>query len=99
MFLTVYPGAYGSNERRQQSFRAPHINLRVTHDNFRTYNTVLYFANDTRNMEDRRFNSLSAIAQSAITMQVASRDPHDWNNGAQAAVDIVIPGKDPFRRY
>lgn len=103
MFLTVYPGPYSYSGRtdsgsRYTIRRAPHFNIRVTHPDFKTFNTNLFFENDGRNYDDQKFKSLRGLEQGRVSMSVEPRS-NDFNDGVIAVIDIVIPGQDPWKSY
>ncbi len=107
MFMTVYPGPYqytitreGPNGETIKELikRAPHFNVRITHDELPAYATTLYFENDRRNAEDHILKRYSDGVKERVLMDIAPREG-DWNKGAQAFFDIVLPSRDPWRGF
>lgn len=102
-FFTVYPGPYsylvktgeGGSVRIR---RAPHFNLRISHPEYKNFNTSLYFQGDHRNATDNLYKRLSAMNKQAVTMRVTPR-ADDFNLGVQVFIDIVLPYQSDFRKY
>jgi len=90
-FTTLFPGAYGRH--------APHVNLRITHPDFSSLNTTMYFRGDRRNSSDPRFTALSSTSQSLLLGDVTLQQPENPDAGLRARFDIVLKGSDEFRRY
>lgn len=89
-FITAFPGTIKD--------RAPHLNLRVDAASFPSFSTVLYFANDNRNPTDEVLKKISKEARDRVmvNMQPLSAEPGDGHYGM---IEIVLPGKVPYRRY
>lgn len=102
MFFTVYPGPYQYyitvNKQKILVKRAPHFNIRISHEDMGTFDTNLYFQGDRHNPEDDKLKKMSADKQAKVMMRVMPRDG-DWNHGVQAVIDIVLPKASPWRRF
>lgn len=107
MFVTLYPGPYeytitreGPNgeEIKELIKRAPHFNVRVSHPDYPTYNTNLFFEGDRHNGTDHLLKKQSADARERLMMEVTPYSG-DWNQGVQATFDITLPNKDPWRKF
>lgn len=108
-FLTLYPGPYEytiyktdgqGNKYPVVIKRAPHFNIKITHPNFQPFSTNLFFFGDRRNEEDNVLKKLSDMSKAKLMMHVTPRAGNgDWNTGVQASVDIILPGKSPWRSF
>lgn len=107
MFVTVYPGPYeytitkkDANGKTYKELikRAPHFNVRVTHPDYPSYETNLFFEGDRRNATDHLLKKQSADSRQKLLMGVTPYSA-DWNSGVQATIDIVLPAKDPWRKF
>lgn len=90
-FTTLFPAAYGRY--------APHVNLRVTHPDFGTLNTAMYFRGDRRNDTDSRFKAFRHDAQERLLAEVTMRHPAYSEYGLEATFNMVMKGGHTFRRY
>lgn len=102
-FFTLYPGPYQYYVTKDDGTkvlikRAPHFNIRITHGDYPTYDTNVYFLGDTRNSEDHKLKGMSAGSRQRLMMDIAPRQG-DWNQGIQTTMDIIIPGKSPWKRF
>ena len=95
-FITVFPGAVPSRfVKGVQTYRTPHINIRIKADGFKNFSTVLFFANDRRNKEDDVYQALSMERRGSVAVAVTP-DDHGVLNGG---VNLVLPGYTPYRTY
>lgn len=90
-FTTLFPGEYGRY--------APHVNLRITHPDFDTLNTAMYFRGDRRNEDDSRFKALRDESQARLLADIMMRHPARPELGLEATFNIVIKGDSTYRRY
>lgn len=90
-FTTLFPGAYGK--------QAPHVNLRITHPDFKELATVMYFRGDRRNSSDPRFKAQKPIAQALLLGDVMLRDPNNASTGIETTFNITLKGSSTFRSY
>jgi protocatechuate 3,4-dioxygenase beta subunit len=88
-FITVFPGVNGN--------RAPHLHLRITHDEFPPITTEVFFAQDRRNANDyklRRFRDKLKERVTARMMQAPG------GSGALVALfDVILKGKSRFQQF
>ena len=89
-FITAFPGAVKN--------RAPHLNLRVDAEHFSSFSTLLFFADDARNAKEPSLAKIAADTRARVMlrMQPLSENPQEGNF---ATVDIILPGKVPYRGY
>lgn len=90
-FLTVFPGVRGK--------RAPHLNIRVTHPDFGTLATEIFFEGDHRNGEDPRLNSLPSIQRDMLQAAVELPNPYAPQSFLTARFNIVLSGHNKFKGY
>ena len=108
-FVTLYPGPYQytiyKTDDKGEKIpiiikRAPHFNLTVSHPDYKAFSTNLYFIGDSRNATDHILKDMSEESKARLMMSVAPRSvAGDWNEGIQATIDIVLPGKSKFRGF
>lgn len=86
-FTTLFPGSTGRT--------APHVQFRITHPDFQSLDTSMYFSGDRRNMDDPKFKAFKADTQGSLQGRV--------NNLAEgklgALFDITLKGRNPFRSF
>lgn len=87
-FITVFPGPYGR--------RAPHIHLRVSHPDFPTIETEVFFAKDHRNEKDPNLKRFRKKLRDAVLADMRNAGPQ---GGMIASFDIVLSGKNKFRQF
>lgn len=90
-FVTLFPGNYGRN--------APHINLRISHPEFDTLNTVMFFRGDRRNANDSRFKAFKPETQALLLGDVSMRQPINVEAGLETTFNIVLKGNLPYRGF
>lgn len=90
-FVTVFPGIAKEE--------APHIHVRITREHFKPFETEMYFAGDSRNMQEKRFAALSEDAQQSLSAKVWPRDPNDPEKGLYARWNVTLEGKNRYRHY
>ncbi|MGB1539656.1 MAG: hypothetical protein ACPG80_01735, partial [Rickettsiales bacterium] len=90
-FTTLFPGAYGKY--------APHINMRISHPDFKNINTVMYFRGDRRNGTDPRFRALRGSTQEMLLGDVSLKTPGNPALGLKTVFNITLKGDSTFRRY
>lgn len=108
-FVTLYPGPYEytiykTNDKGEKIpeliKRAPHFNMTISHPDFKTFSTNLFFFGDSRNATDHILKKMSDESKGRLMMRVTPRSAMgDWNEGVQATIDIVLPGKSKFRGF
>lgn len=87
-FITLFPGSVGSG--------APHIQLRITHPDFKPLDTSMYFRGDRRNAADSRYKANKSDAQGQLLSTVTTAAD---GNSLNAEFNITLPGRNPFRSY
>lgn len=90
-FTTLFPGVYGRN--------APHVNFRISHPDFSTLNTSMFFRGDRRNSDDSRFKAFKEDSQARLLADIMQRDPQNPSAGLESSFNIVIKGGNPYRRF
>jgi protocatechuate 3,4-dioxygenase beta subunit len=90
-FLTIFPGVIGD--------RAPHLNFRITHPDFPTLYTEIFFEGDHRNKDDSQLNSLPSVLRDALQAKVTLPDPNAPETYLLASLKIVLTGNNKFKRY
>lgn len=85
-FVTLYPGAFEA---------APAINVRISHSNFATVTTKIYFANDRRNPQDKLLGTLKPEQQQMLMGKVEQND----NGEISVQQDIILSGKNAYRKF
>lgn len=108
-FVTLYPGPYEytiyKTKENGEKYpvvikRAPHFNITVSHPDYKPFSTNLYFFGDSRNATDHILKGMSEESKRRLMMGVTPRSSvGDWNEGVQATIDIVLPGKSKFRGF
>ncbi len=86
-FITAFPGAVGK--------RAPNLNVKIHGDDVPNFSTVLFFANDQRNMDDSVYKNLTPAGRSDVTLHMGQTDDGDL----AGTIDIYLPSKAPYRTY
>lgn len=102
-FVTLYPAGYSFRVKREDDtyyrlHRAAHFNLRISHDDFRSFNTNLFFENDPDNAKDYKLRKLSALKKPRVIMRTEPLTG-GANAGLRAYVDIILPQRQSFRKY
>lgn len=90
-FVTVFPGL-GIE-------KAPHIHVKITRENFKPFETELYFEGDARNASEERFARLSPAEQESLSAKVWPRNPHNPDKGLYARWNVTLKGKNRYRHY
>jgi protocatechuate 3,4-dioxygenase beta subunit len=90
-FVTIFPGIGRE--------AAPHLHVRITHENFRPFVTEMYFADDARNMDEKRFSKLSDEDRKSVTARVWPRDKNNPDKGLYARWDIGVWGVVHYKHY
>jgi protocatechuate 3,4-dioxygenase beta subunit len=90
-FITVFPGAYAS--------RAPHIHLRISHPDFETLSTEVFFDGDHRNAGDPKLNMLVGKMRKRLMADVILPDPNRPEMPLIANFDLTLQGKNKFEHY
>lgn len=90
-FTTLFPGEYARN--------APHINFRVSHPDFNTLDTTMYFRGDQRNDKDSRLKAFRDDARARLLADVTMHDALRPEAGLDAVFNIVVKGGNTYRRY
>lgn len=90
-FTTLFPGEIGR--------RAPHVNFRISHPDFKTLETTMYFRGDRRNAGDSRYKAFKEDQQARLLGDVMMRNPSMPEQGLDASFNIVVKGDSTFRRF
>ncbi|MDR2526344.1 MAG: hypothetical protein LBC92_00520 [Rickettsiales bacterium] len=90
-FKTVFPG-YESLER------APHINLIITHKNFGSIYTEIYFEGHPMNIKDPIYMSYTEEERKMLTAKVKNVDSNDITSGKLAVFNIVMDGVHSYKK-
>jgi len=88
-FVTLFPGP--------REKRAPHINLHITHEDFATLDTEMFFTNDRRNDGDTLLSGLKENQRALLMAKVWPQDSED--GGLIAHWDIALKGKNSYRKF
>lgn len=101
-FDTLYPGDYSyrittEGGSRVTIYRAPHLNIKISHPDLRDFQTNLFFEGDSGNPRDHQLRKRSEAQQQKVMMALSPlRISAD---GLEATIDIVLPAASPFRRF
>lgn len=90
-FKTIFPGVIEG--------RAPHINITISHRNFETIETEIYFENHELNNKDSQFLSYSENDRKLLTAKVVNVDYSDQTKGKIATFNIVMDGIHSYKSY
>ena len=86
-FVTLFPA--------QVDGQAPNLNIRIKAPDLKEFSTVLYFAGDQRNLNDKFFKKLSPPAQESIGIRMSQQA----DGTLLGKIKIALPGKIPYREY
>lgn len=92
-FITVLPGSTGKNS-------APHINVRVKHQDFQAFESVIYFENQAMNAVDDLLSK--RMVQYDRNLLVAKEEKSIKNISEAGIVyrfNITLDGKNKFKKY
>ncbi len=90
-FITVFPGVKGKE--------APHLNIRVTHPDFPTLTTKIYFAGDRRNDDDKTLRRIKSPRKELLMATVIPSSSPAGQYHLQAFFDIILAGKGKYRQF
>lgn len=90
-FSTLFPGPLKGN--------APRLILRISHPEFETLSTVVYFAGDARNAKDAIYKGLSDEQRQRLTAEPSPVDSTNPDAGLNLTFNITLRGKQTFRRF
>ncbi len=90
-FKTIFPGF--------EENRAPHIYMTISHRNFDTIETELYFKDHPLNEKDPYYMSYDLEDRIALTADVVSIDEKNIKDGKVATFNIVMDGIHPYKGY
>ena len=90
-FLTVFPGPYAN--------RAPHLHIRVTHEEFPTLYTEVFFEGDRRNDRDPKLRAMKGNLKSRLLAVVNDLPHYPGQPSLLAHYDIVLRGKNKFEQF
>jgi protocatechuate 3,4-dioxygenase beta subunit len=102
-FVTLYPGPYSYRVKREDEsyyriYRAPHLNVSVTHKGLRKFSTNLFFEGEDDNARDHRLKRISDTRKPRVMMQ-AYPVSGVLRAGQQVMIDIVLPDAQAFRKF
>ena len=90
-FLSIFPGSYGN--------RAPHINYRITHPDFKETIGAVFFEYHPANSKDPVLAQYKAQDQPPLIAQKMTPGSDERMTDRNYFVKIVLKGKSTFRRY
>lgn len=91
-FLTILPGAGDNN--------APHINFRITHDDFMPVETVMFFENQALNLKDPLLiNEIGASERYLLVANGEKINKNSLEEGINYHFDITLEGKNKYLTY
>lgn len=90
-FVTLFPGTKGKN--------APSINFRVTHPEFSSLDTRMYFRNDARNGNDAQLKKLKEDEKARLLGEIMVDDATQNPPSLKGIYNIVLKGRDAFRHF
>lgn len=90
-FLTVFPGPYGR--------RAPHVHIRVTHEDFPTLFTEVFFEGDRRNDRDPKLQAMKGDLRHRLLAVVNDLPHYPGQPSLVAHYDIVLRGRNKFEQF
>lgn len=90
-FLTIFPGSYAE--------RAPHLNLRVIHEDFPELNTQVFFAKHPRNAGDTLLSRLTPPQRDLLTAQGEPLDDAYRLKGRRYNINLTLEGQNRYQRY
>ena len=98
MFKTAFPGTYVTPARKGESgLHAPQINIRIAAPGMADFSTVLFFGNDSRNINDSAYRHTSLEGRQTVTMDM---NPDAGPTGdIGGTILITIPGEAQYRTY
>lgn len=102
-FTTLYPASATIRGKREDgtrytAYRAPHLNVRISHDSLKTFSTSLFFEGEPENENDSRLKKLAEGKRPYLIMTMQPT-PDAIAAGATALIDIVLPERQAFRKY
>lgn len=86
-FITAFPAPLGK--------RAPFVNVKVKAEKMPSYASALFFSDDERNVKDEVYRKLKGKTRGDTTISVKEGD----NGDLTGTIDLVLPGKTPYRTY
>ena len=90
-FKTIFPGIIKG--------RAPHINMIISHKNFGTIETEVYFENHPLNKDDPQYMSYSEEDRNMLTAKVVNYNVVKPDEGKIATFNIVLDGIHAYKGY
>jgi len=90
-FLTVFPGPYSN--------RAPHIHIKVTHPEFPTLYTEVFFEGDRRNSNDPRLRSMGGDLPSRLQAKMTDLPYRFGEPALLSHFDVVLRGRSKYQRF
>lgn len=91
-FLTILPGAAGVH--------APHINFRVTHEDFMPMETTMFFENQSLNLKDPiLINEIDATQRHLLVAKGEKINKNSLEEGINYHFDITLEGKNKHLTY
>ncbi|MDD2840536.1 MAG: hypothetical protein PHY80_05480 [Rickettsiales bacterium] len=90
-FKTIFPGVIEG--------RAPHINMVISHPNFESIETEVYFDKHYLNEKDAQYMSYSEENRKLLTAKVVNYDYLKPEDGKIATFNIVMDGIHAYKGY
>jgi len=85
-FSTIFPGPLKG--------QAPRIFFRVSHQDFSTLNTTMFFADDSRNAKDGTYRKLGAATKALVSAHVGGD-----GSALGTQFNITLRGENKFKRF
>ena len=91
-FLTILPGA--------TEVHAPHINFRITHEDFIPMETTMFFENQSLNHKDPTLiNEIDATQRHLLVAKGEKINKNSLEEGVNYHFDITLEGKNKYLTY
>jgi protocatechuate 3,4-dioxygenase beta subunit len=92
-FKTIFPGF-------ESETRSPHINIIITHKDFGTIDTEIYFQEHPMNKLDPIYMSYSDEDKQMLTAKVINISPSGvTSEGKIATFNVIMDGIHPYKKY
>lgn len=88
-FITLFPAGIKSH--------APRVHVRVKVPGMKPYDSIFYFENDVRNMEDPAFKRMTDMNRGRVVLKMSPSQTEA--NSFVGSAEIILPGKAPYRSY
>ena len=91
-FLTIMPGATNDH--------APHVNFRITHEDFSPTETIMFFENQALNYKDSKFiNEIDSTQRHLLVAKGKKINKNSLEEGINYHFDITLEGKNKYLTY